>query len=125
MELRILVFFTQLVGKRSPFPPTYNKKINRQKMITYSLNSHRIRSNCSSLNRPTSATRRLNTCLPIQLIPTNFLDIRIGSQFNNLDKNARNVVPSVNGSKPDLNSLISRVAYASSSVVHLPRRSGC
>ena len=98
-------------------------KINTN--TTYSLNSHRIRSNCSSLNLLTSATLRLNTCFPIQLFPTNFFDIRMGSQFNNLDRNARSVVPSVNGSNPDLNSFISRVAYASSSVVHFPRRSGC
>ena len=35
---------------------------------------------------------------------TYFLDIRIGSQFNNLLRNVRNVVPSVSGNNPDLNS---------------------
>src|SRR5210317_1925927 len=71
-----------------------------------------------------SATLLRNTCFPIQLFPTNFLDMRIGSQFNNLERKFRNVVPSVNGSRPLLNSLISRLAYASSSVVHLPLRNG-
>ena len=61
----------------------------------------------------------------MQLFPTNFFDILIGSQFSNFDKKLRNVVPSVNGSSPDLNSLIRRLAYASSSVVHFPRRRGC
>ena len=51
----------------------------------------------------------------------------MGSQFNNLDKKLRRVVPSVNGSNPDLKRLMRRVAYSSSSGVHLPRRrrAGC
>lgn len=58
---------------------------------------------------------------PIQFPPTNFLDIRIGSQFSSLDKKVRKVVPSVNGSSPILNSEINLFAYDSSSPVHLPR----
>jgi hypothetical protein len=57
------------------------------------------------------------------LLPTNFFEILIGSQFSSLDKNVRNVVPSVNGNNPALNSSIRRLAYASSSGVHFPRRS--
>ena len=72
-----------------------------------------------------SATRLRNTCFPMQLFPTNFFDILIGSQFNSFERKFRKVVPSVSGRSPDLNSLIRRLAYASSSVVHLPRRSGC
>ena len=49
----------------------------------------------------------------------------MGSQFNNLDRKLRNVVPSVNGNSPALNSLINRLAYISSSDVHFPRRNGC
>ena len=71
-----------------------------------------------------SAVLLRKTCFPIHLLPTNFFDILIGSQFNNLDKKVRNVVPSVKGKSPPLNSSISRCAYASSSAVHLPRRSG-
>ena len=57
---------------------------------------------------------------PMQFPPTNFLDIRIGSQLSNLDKKVRNVVPSVNGNNPILNSEINLLAYDSSSPVHLP-----
>ena len=52
---------------------------------------------------------------PMQFPPTNFLDIRIGSQLSNLDKKVRNVVPSVNGNNPILNSEINLLAYDSSS----------
>jgi hypothetical protein len=72
-----------------------------------------------------SATRLRNTCFPMQLFPTNFFDILIGSQFKSFERKFRKVVPSVSGRSPDLNSLIRRLAYASSSAVHLPRRSGC
>ena len=79
---------------------------------------------CSGVNRLISAVRLRNTCLPIQLLPTNFLEMRIGSQLRSLDRKVRRVVPSVNGRRPDLNSWMSRLAYASSSGVHLPRRRG-
>lgn len=59
----------------------------------------------------------------MQLSPTNFFDIRIGSQLSTLDRKVRNVVPSMRGSVPTLNSVISRLEYASSSSVHCPRRS--
>lgn len=42
----------------------------------------------------------LKTCFPIHFIPTNFLLILIGSQFNNLLKKVLKVVPSNNGKKP-------------------------
>lgn len=57
----------------------------------------------------------------MQLVPTNFFEIRIGSQFRSFERNVRSVVPSVNGRRPDLNSWMSRFAYSSSSGVHLPR----
>jgi hypothetical protein len=41
-----------------------------------------------------------NTCLPMQFPPTNFLEMRIGSQFSSLDKKVRSVVPSVSGKRP-------------------------
>lgn len=47
------------------------------------------------------------TCFPMQLVPTNFLDIRMGSQFSIMLRNVLSVVPSVKGSKPALNSWIS------------------
>ncbi len=72
-----------------------------------------------------SATRLRNTCFPMQLFPTNFFDILIGSQFRSFERKFRSVVPSVRGRSPDLNSLIRRLAYASSSAVHFPRRRGC
>lgn len=92
---------------------------------THSLNSTRIRSIWSTESLLMSTTRLRNTCFPMQLFPTNFFDILIGSQFNSFERKFRKVVPSVSGRSPDLNSLIRRLAYASSSVVHLPRRSGC
>ena len=48
----------------------------------------------------------------------------MGSQFNNFERKFLNVVPSVKGNSPALNSLINRFAYASSSVVHFPLRNG-
>ena len=56
----------------------------------------------------------------MQFPPTNFLDIRMGSQFKSLDKNVLNVVPSVSGNNPILNSEINLFAYDSSSAVHFP-----
>ena len=91
---------------------------------THSLNSTRIRSIWSTESLLMSATRLRNTCFPMQLFPTNFFDILIGSQFKSFERKLRKVVPSVSGRSPDLNSLMRRLAYASSSVVHLPRRSG-
>ena len=48
----------------------------------------------------------------------------MGSQLSNFDKKVRRVVPSVKNSRPALNSWMSRLAYASSSGVHFPRRRG-
>ncbi len=49
----------------------------------------------------------LDTCVvlagatfPMQFEPTNFFEMRMGSQFRSLLKKVRRVVPSVNGSKP-------------------------
>lgn len=42
----------------------------------------------------------------MQFDPTNFFDIRIGSQFSMMLRNVLNVVPSVSGSNPALNSWI-------------------
>jgi len=36
----------------------------------------------------------------MQFPPTNFLEMRIGSQFRSLDRKVRRVVPSVSGRRP-------------------------
>ena len=59
---------------------------------------------CSGVRRFKSAVRRRKTCLPMQLEPTNFLLMRIGSQLSSLERKVRRVVPSVKGNKPALNS---------------------
>lgn len=59
----------------------------------------------------------------MQFAPTNFFEMRIGSQLSSLDRNVRSVVPSASGKRPALNSWIRRFAKDSSSGVHLPRRS--
>jgi len=46
----------------------------------------------------------------MQFDPTNFLDMRIGSQLRSLERNVRRVVPSVRGRRPALNSWIRRFA---------------
>ena len=71
-----------------------------------------------------SAVLLRNTCFPIQLLPTNFFEIRMGSQLSSFERKVRSVVPSVRGKRPALNSCMSRLAYPSSSVVHFPRRRG-
>mmetsp|Transcript_3578 Transcript_3578/g.5490 ORF Transcript_3578/g.5490 Transcript_3578/m.5490 type:complete len:346 (-) Transcript_3578:816-1853(-) len=78
--------------------------------LSSSLSSILVCCICSVVMRLISATLLRKTCFPIQLFPTNFLDIRIGSQFNSLERKFRNVVPSVNGSKPLLNSPMRRLA---------------
>lgn len=91
---------------------------------TYSLSSARLCWICSGVKRFMSAFRRRKTCFPMQLLPTNFLEMRMGSQLSSLLRKVRSVVPSVKGNSPALNSWMRRLAYASSSAVHLPRRRG-
>lgn len=97
---------------------------NNVSIATHSLSSARLCWICSVVRRLISAVLRLNTCFPIQLLPTNFFEILIGSQLSNFDKNVRSVVPSVKGKRPALNSIMRRFAYASSSGVHFPLRKG-
>lgn len=45
----------------------------------------------------------------MQFDPTNFFDMRIGSQLSMMLRNVLSVVPSVSGSKPALNSWINLI----------------
>mmetsp|Transcript_26255 Transcript_26255/g.73293 ORF Transcript_26255/g.73293 Transcript_26255/m.73293 type:complete len:303 (-) Transcript_26255:237-1145(-) len=119
---------TTLVG--APPPPT-PEDLTRLVCATRSKNlrsssdsSARLCWICSGVSRFKSAVRLRKTCFPMQLLPTNFFEILMGSQLSNFERKVRRVVPSVSGSKPALNSWMRRLAYASSSGVHLPLRNG-
>ena len=57
-----------------------------------SASSNRERLMSSGDRRSMSCCRRRNTCLPMQLLPTNFFEMRIGSQFKSLLRNVRSLL---------------------------------
>ena len=79
------------------------------------------------INQPTTNERRRRplACFPMHLLPTNFFEMRMGSQLRSLLRNVLSVVPSVKGNNPLLNSWIRRLAYSSSCERHIPGRRRC